>query len=98
MSKILAPILLVLSLTAVGIIVIFRFTTDRVEQTMIDGARALCGNGYGGYCYVTYVWRGRDLIEAWYDNPNTLNDSIKNARVHEGLQLLNSVKTKITYK
>lgn len=91
-------IILALLLCVAVVLVVRRHVIDRVEQQMVYGVGVLCNNDASDNCYVTFVWKGRTILEAWYDNPNTLNDSIKNSRIKEGLYLLNNTETKTTYK
>jgi hypothetical protein len=98
MKNTLAAIVLIIAISAPIIYLTHRQVADRVEQSMRADIGVLCGNGYDEYCYVTTVWKDREIIKSWYDNPNTITDSIKNARIKEGLRLLNNTKSKTTYK
>jgi hypothetical protein len=98
MNNTIKAIALIIAISAPVLYFTHSRVADRVEQSMRADIGVLCGNGCDGYCYVTIVWKDRDIIKSWYDNPNTITDSIKNARIKEGLHLLNNTKSKTTYK
>jgi len=97
MSNIIKSILLIVTIAGTLIFFMHRQVRDRVEQELRNDVGVLCNND-NYCCYVTTVWKDNNIIKSWYDNPNTITDSIKNTRIKEGLRLLKNTKTKITYK
>lgn len=98
MTNLIKSILLIVAIAGTFIFFMHRQVRDRLEQELRNDVGVLCNNGDYGNCYVTTVWKDNNIIKSWYDNPNTINDSIKNRRIKEGLYLLNNTKTKTTYK
>ena len=44
-----------------------------------------------GHCYVTYVWFRGEIIASWYDDIQTITDSIVLLRRKQGEKILNSL-------
>ena len=85
---------LVLTFSAVSIYVMTSRYRDRVVQEIRYNCGTLCGTESNDVCYTTWVYKGNKIVKVWWDNPDTITDSIKNKRIQDGLEYLKSIEPK----
>jgi hypothetical protein len=82
--RIIASLLVILILSSCN------YFGNRVEQKVTDDTSCLlCGSLH---CLVTYVWYNGEIVESYYDNVYSLNDSIVLVRQKQGKAIIKSLE------
>lgn len=60
-----------------------------VEQEVRNDCGAVCKSGH---CFVTYVWYKMKIVKSWYDDVDSLSDSLINERKLRGEAIIDMLK------